>query len=655
MKNIIKGIFGLITMILLSACGPDTTKELIVFEEGIGMPDSMLGTHKVVKFDDKKPEVDMSISLCYKNGKYHFAMTGGDEKNAGYHYGTFIPSGVKGKKDYFIMSFPKLKSAGYNHSNKTKGIETYKNVLVSIKKEGDTVMMWMGIFGKGLSSQSVDEVKNNVIKSYTKTFVQEPFIVAKKMSACSRNTERAIDEIDRKYKDYITEKEKDEIKKVVLKQIDYFFNSRYMGAYYLARINFGKYKFLQTDKDLFLKSAKLNANSILFFDKKLRQDKELMLKAININLFSYNYSLVDYSYFTDMFRARNQKYKTLYPDKLVAGDQYLYDLIENSPRELRNISDRLINKDLAIRAFEFGASVPYDFKFKDDYDVMKIAIKASRFNFRDASKNLKNDYNFAYSYVKKYGSGLEDLSSKLKKNKSIVKAAFISEPYSLGYADISLKKDKEFIIKLLKSYRYLPSTKYEPNLLAGVKDFFNKDREVILEAIKTHSTSIEYADNSLVNDKNFIIDAINANPYVYFHLDEKYQNDKEVTELAHRLIGNFKIKKVEYVGTLYTIDSFSNCSHENKKFFLKMIHEEGPFFMTGYKGKLRSPYSCFQKDKDIAMAIATYGLGLESIDKKFRKDKNFVIELIKTKNMWMIYENIDNSLQLDEDVLRAIE
>lgn len=35
-------------MVLLSACGPDSTKEVIVYEENIGMPDSMFGTYKIV-------------------------------------------------------------------------------------------------------------------------------------------------------------------------------------------------------------------------------------------------------------------------------------------------------------------------------------------------------------------------------------------------------------------------------------------------------------------------------------------------------------------------------------------------------------------------------------------------------------------------------
>lgn len=200
-KNLIKClIVGVISFLFV---GCDTTKELVVFEENIGMPDSMLGTYKVTIKDSGISGDTGDMSICYEKGKYHFFIIGSDQTVTGYAYGTFVPSRVEGTKNYYIMSFPELRVVSYYHLKKDSAKLTFNNVLLNFKKEGNTIMSWEKIFQNNLLSQNLEYVKNNIKKSYTMTFVKDPFIIVKKSSECSGDIEKDIKQIDIKYKDYL--------------------------------------------------------------------------------------------------------------------------------------------------------------------------------------------------------------------------------------------------------------------------------------------------------------------------------------------------------------------------------------------------------------------------------------------------------------------
>ncbi len=86
---------------------------------------------------------------------------------------------------------------------------------------------------------------------------------------------------------------------------------------------------------------------------------------------------------------------------------------------------------------------------------------------------------------------------------------------SFLFADQSLKKDRDFILKVIE---YGCSDGSE-EVLRYTDDSLLKDKEVILKAFKfqkERNTVIKYVDNSLMKDKEIILKAIEMEGGSYF-------------------------------------------------------------------------------------------------------------------------------------------
>ena len=70
-------------------------------------------------------------------------------------------------------------------------------------------------------------------------------------------------------------------------------------------------------------------------------------------------------------------------------------------------------------------------------------------------------------------------------------AAVAQNGWALEYADESLKKDREFVLAAVAKRGWA---------LRFADDSLKKDREVVLAAVATASTSLQYADESLKKD-----------------------------------------------------------------------------------------------------------------------------------------------------------
>ena len=234
MKNVIRGIFGLITMILLSACGADTTKELMVFEENIGMPDDFLGMYevKVKPIEDFKLEDKAILVVYYSNSKYRtFSHLKGTltkkDKNektttipiASIEECTFIPSKVPNTKDYYIWAYPKCNNILYYIVDGKKIVDNSNsiNLVKYIKKEQDNLMTWNNFLSNEEEKMSTDKVKEIIISSYKKTFIQNAGEIAIRIEQPPKQIEnivqKTIDDTKEKYKNYMPKEEYDRLEK----------------------------------------------------------------------------------------------------------------------------------------------------------------------------------------------------------------------------------------------------------------------------------------------------------------------------------------------------------------------------------------------------------------------------------------------------------
>lgn len=118
---------------------------------------------------------------------------------------------------------------------------------------------------------------------------------------------------------------------------------------------------------------------------------------------------------------------------------------------------------------------------------------------------------------------VDNLLEKIKKNTDV---SFLKE------LNIDLRSDKAFILKAVHNNGLS---------LEFASDNLQNDREVVLEAIKTDSTGLrdelamKFVSASLIEDINFIKDALGINPKVYEFLPLIHKDDIEIAEFIIKI------------------------------------------------------------------------------------------------------------------------
>jgi hypothetical protein len=104
-------------------------------------------------------------------------------------------------------------------------------------------------------------------------------------------------------------------------------------------------------------------------------------------------------------------------------------------------------------------------------------------------------------------------------------SAIEDDPELIEYADDSIKKDRDFVMKLLKEDGYI---------FEFVDESFRSDREVALIALKSSPYEYTYLSEDLKNDKELVMLAIKFDDYAEFFIDivKKFPCDKTIVKKA---------------------------------------------------------------------------------------------------------------------------
>ncbi len=217
-ESLIIGIITIFSWFGLTGCGPDGTKELIVFEENIGMPDDILGKYEL---ENTEHNQKVNLYIYYNNSKYYLFYFSNQSFNNGkgnfIFSGSFVPSQVNGTKDYYIMSYPKTVMENYNIKKGYKSVQsiTDKKILLFFKKESDNLMIWYDMLSDSEEGLTGSAIKQAIKDSYKKTFTKEAMIfkLVSESKGLEGDIERIKKQIKEKYKDYITKEEYDRLEK----------------------------------------------------------------------------------------------------------------------------------------------------------------------------------------------------------------------------------------------------------------------------------------------------------------------------------------------------------------------------------------------------------------------------------------------------------
>jgi hypothetical protein len=189
------------------------------------------------------------------------------------------------------------------------------------------------------------------------------------------------------------------------------------------------------------------------------------------------------------------------------------------------------------------------------YSVKELIIPALKKDgsyIKYASKSLQDDkeiillaINNNWDYIKN-GSILKYTSNRLKADKDVVECAIYYDYDSFSYADESLKNDPNFIYELLNKNNSIYILKYISKELSGNIQFMYRLVELdswayeyaspvlkantifSLYAIKKYAPNIKYVSESLLNDEDFMLKAIDICITCLDYLPKSFKENENI-------------------------------------------------------------------------------------------------------------------------------
>jgi len=160
-------------------------------------------------------------------------------------------------------------------------------------------------------------------------------------------------------------------------------------------------------------------------------------------------------------------------------------------------------------------------------EVAMALVKKHRENLEFLNEKNRDDYDIVYAAVSSNGFALEFASSRLKKNKDIVTAALCSTLLAsqFEFADDTLKRDKEYILFLLKEKH--------KNIYPYIDNSLKSDDEIVYYVLCNwpRSVDVEYIPESIYNNRDRIINIMHTSKssgVLYSIPSSSYKNDKEL-------------------------------------------------------------------------------------------------------------------------------
>lgn len=223
-------------------------------------------------------------------------------------------------------------------------------------------------------------------------------------------------------------------------------------------------------------------------------------------------------------------------------------------RKLAPAQEQEDTRKLALaQVQEYGHRLTNLQRFARDPDIVLAAVKQNGMALRHADPDLRGDFDIAFAAVQQDGNALQYVGRNLKANRDIVLAAIQRSGCVLQFADPALSRDMEFLMSavtvngLILSYLggnaktreivmaavrqngqalcfadvyqdddeiVLAAVKQTPGALLYANRRFYASRDVMLAATQQDGHSIVDANDTLLSDQAFLLEAIERNSLV---------------------------------------------------------------------------------------------------------------------------------------------
>jgi len=412
---------------------------------------------------------------------------------------------------------------------------------------------------------------------------------------------------------------------------------------------------LKDDREFMHELIEISGETFKYVGDSLKKDEELAYLALE----KTNYALFDY--LIKNFDESIIKDKEIV-EKALSYDEYYFNLIDDSLKK---------DKELVKNLLTTKPSLYYklDETLKRDKEVALIAVHANNSVFKDLIKEFRKDkeiilealrfddnlnswyYGRGYSMFEEMCSIFNLIDITLRKDKIFIKEIMrdnsinlFNKKQLLTVIDESIL-DEEFVNYL----EYLPYDLYDDaDLYLHIKKL--EDMDLLKEIIRKNPYLMRF-NKSIIEDKEFIFDILqHSGYYVFCYLDENLKYDKNF--ISYFINRYNEIHCIDLRFLAYFVSFISEFLINNRDVAYSLLDLSGEMIFAMDKQIIDKGFilRAIHSTPDLYLYSEIFNL----IDNEMKKDKQFLIDIIKQEPHWLDYfdEEIKNC---EEIVLAAIE
>jgi len=312
-------------------------------------------------------------------------------------------------------------------------------------------------------------------------------------------------------------------------------------------------KRLKNDKELALKALKNGQGDILYYlSDTLKEDRDVVWMASKVGIDSYSY--LDEKFCTDtellkeivkksphFFHTLPVKYRTVRvaKDVIIEAIKSRSYQIELEPLVLKEPT-WLRNREIAgaLIAYNSGYFKLLNETFKVDKELLLQAIKSNVSLFSYIDESFKNDKDFILDIAKTQHKVIPYISEILRKDDAFMLKLFQTNQLAFQYLEEKYRGDKKLLLKAIE---------YRVHLFRYATKELRVDKEFILSISTKLGVAIDFIDTKLKKDREFLDEVLKSNLYALRYYEGEFlknyikDNVKYMKYLTKRQINLLKV------------------------------------------------------------------------------------------------------------------
>ena len=307
--------------------------------------------------------------------------------------------------------------------------------------------------------------------------------------------------------------------------------------------------------------------------------------------------------------------------------------------------------------------------YKEDVNVLTELIGYSEYDFKKVlplkkfrtllKDKIENNKKCVENVLKKNGEILEYFSDEIKNNEEMVKIAISSKPWSLKFVSDKLRGNKKIV-------EYALDKSNNGYLLSYASDALKANEQLVLKAVKTNGSAIGIASENLRNNQRVVEMAVNNRAIA---LEKATEAIRQNEDFVLKLIG-------KQWSTAQRISYISDSLKENKNFILKAV-EQNPYVFEYASSSMKSNKDIVIKalqgdgnllryaadqityDREVVLrAVRNRGDALRYASYKLQGDKDVVRTAILNRKLTYVefspFQYASHTLQADKEFVKSL-